>query len=67
VTDWELLATITNRQPISHAATDLGIPEQTIRSWIRRGHLETSHYEGRMTVDRRAVQQRASKSTDPHA
>jgi hypothetical protein len=61
VTDWGLLATITNRQPISHAAADLGIPEQTIRSWIRRDQLETSHHEGRMIVDRRAVEQRASR------
>ena len=45
-----------NWQPIPLVAAGLGIPEQTIRTWIRRGQVGTcSLPDGTLLVDTSAV------------
>ena len=45
-----------NWQPIPLVAAGLGIPEQTIRTWIRRGHVGScSLPDGTLLVDTAAV------------
>jgi hypothetical protein len=42
-------------QPIDYIATDTGIPEQTIRTWIRRYQLDTRYMQGRIMVERHTI------------
>ena len=42
-------------QPIPYIASDLGIPEQTIRTWIRRDKVKTWRLHGYLLAQRSDV------------
>lgn len=50
-------------QPVPLVAAALGIPTQTIYTWIRRGQIQSVHWAGVMHVDTAAVIDRRSGRT----